>query len=209
MNNFEQFSHMMSRYLEERGCEVRLETDISKLSRSTEEPQPLCGSKLKAIDMDAFAKKGYRKIVLPDSKTEDDAINTADAFLVNNENKWYFVEFKDAKLGNSKTSVLKKAYSNIFAVLDVLYTTWRTEAGYKGFDYENPVEFIRSNVIYILVFSAAKNPQHVIQLRNHQLKGENYLPEFMKRLPGYIYLDAFAVTELVFDGKFARDFCYE
>lgn len=208
MTNFEQFSNMMNRYLEERGYAVQLEADISKLSQSTEEETPLCRSKLKAINMDVFAKRAYRKIILPDSKTEDDAINTADAFLINRDNDWYFIEFKDAKLGNAKASVLKKAYSNVYAVLDILYAMQRTKARYDGFDYENPVEFMRQNVTYVLVFSAAKNPQHVIQLKNHQLKGEKYLPGFMERLPGYIYKDAYAMTEINFDGGFAKQLTY-
>lgn len=208
MTNFEQFSNIMNQYLEGRGYTVQLETNISKLSQSTEEETPLCRSKLKAINMDAFAKKAYRKIILPDSKTEDDAINTADAFLINRDNEWYFIEFKDARLGNAKASVLKKAYSNVYAVLDVLYTMQRTKVRYDGFDYENPVEFMRHNVTYVLVFSSAKNPQHVIQLKNHQLKGEKYLPVFMERLPGYIYKDAYAMTEINFDGEFARQITY-
>lgn len=208
MTNFEQFSHMMRAYLQERGYTVPIEADTAKLSLSTEEKTPLCKSKLRAIDMDAFAKKGYRKIVLPDSKTEDDAINTADAFLINHDNDWYFIEFKDAKLGNAKASVLKKAYSNVYAVLDILYAMQQTSARYEEFDYANPVEFMRHNVTYVLVFSAAKNPQHVIQLRNHQLKGEKYLPVFMERLSGYIYKDAYAMTEIIFDNAFARQFAY-
>lgn len=208
MTNFEQFSNMMSQYLEERGYPVAIVEDISKLSQSTEEEAPLCRSKLKAIDMDAFARKAYRKIILSDSKTEDDVINTADAFFINHDNEWYFIEFKDAKLGDEKSSVLKKAYSNVYAVLDILYAMKRTRARYDGFDYENPVEFMRHNVTYVLVFSAAKNPQHVIQLKNYQLKGEKYLPVFMERLPGYIYKDAYAMTEINFDGGFAKQLTY-
>ena len=208
MTNFEQFSNMMGQYLKERGYIVPIEADISKLSQSAEEEEPLCRSKLKAIDMDAFAKKAYRKIILHDSKTEDDAINTADAFLINRDNEWYFIEFKDSKLGNAKSSVLKKAYSNVYAVLDILYTMQRTKARYNGFDYENPVEFMRNNVTYVLVFSSTKNPQHVIQLKNHHLKGEKYLPVFMQRLPGYIYKDAYAMTEINFDGGFAKQLTY-
>lgn len=199
---------MMSEYLKERGYSVPIESDTSKLSQSTEEEEPLCKSRLEAIDMDAFAKKGYRKIILPDSETEDDAINTADAFLVNHENNWYFIEFKDGILGNAKESVLKKAYSNVYAVLDILYAMQHTKERYAGFDYGNPMEFVRHNVTFVLVFSSAKNPKHVIQFRNHQLKGEKYLPIFMERLPGYIYKDAYAMTEIMFDGEFAKQFTY-
>lgn len=109
---------------------------------------------------------------------------------------------------NAKSSVLKKAYSNVYAVLDILYAMHETKARYEGFDYENPVEFMRRNVTYVLVFSSAKNPQHVTQLKNHLLKGEKYLPVFMERLPGYIYKDAYAMTEIIFDSAFAKQFTY-
>lgn len=76
------------------------------------------------------------------------------------------------------------------------------------FDYENPIKFFQTHVKYILVFRASKNPGHVQQLKNHRLKNEKYLPEFMKRLEGYIYKEAYAVSEEVFDYTFARKFVY-
>lgn len=47
-----------------------------------------------------------------------------------------------------------------------------------------------------------------MQLKNHRLKHEHYLPEFMKRLEGYIYKEAYAVTEDVFEHTFLRDFAF-
>ena len=52
------------------------------------------------------------------------------------------------------------------------------------------------------------NPHHAMQLKNHRLKHEHYLPEFMKRLEGYIYKEAYAVTEDVFEHTFLRDFAF-
>lgn len=208
MNHFEQFAGMMDRYLTDRGYKIEIKTDLCTASYSTESKRSLCGSRLTVVDMDRFAKKGYRKIILPDSASEDDSVNTADAFLINGENKWYFVEFKDAKLSNSKASVLKKAYSNVYAVLDVLYAMDRNGEGYQDFDYADPVQFIRNHVSYVLVFCACKNPRDMIQMKNHRQKGEKYLPEFMKRLQGYIYKEAYAVTETVFEYEFVRHFRY-
>lgn len=53
-------------------------------------------------------QKGIPEIILPDSLSEADSINTADAFLINKCDEWYFVEFKDAKMSNAKTGVLKR-----------------------------------------------------------------------------------------------------
>lgn len=128
--------------------------------------------------------------------------------MINKDNVWYFIEFKYAKLGNAKLSVLKKAYSNAYAVMDVLFSMKGTRYEYKEFDYNNPIRFFQENVIYILVFSEKDNPQHVIQMRNYRYKNQNYLPEFMSRLQGYIYKEAFAVTESVFTNLFLTNFSY-
>lgn len=208
MNNFDAFKELLEQYLTERGYPNPLISDIERTSYSDEMKQSLCISSLRVIDMDKFAKKGYRKIILPGSVSEDESINTADAFLVNKDNVWYFVEFKYAKLGNAKASVLKKAYSNVYAVMDVLFSMRGTGYEYKGFDYNNPIRFFQENVIYILVFSEKDNPQHVMQMRNYRYKNQNYLPEFMSRLQGYIYKEAFAVTESVFANSFLKNFSY-
>lgn len=208
MNNFDAFEKLLEQYLIEKGYPVSLVSDIRSTSYSDEIKKSLCISSLRVIDMDKFAKKRYRKVILPGSVSEDDSINTADAFLINKDNVWYFIEFKYAKLGNAKLSVLKKAYSNAYAVMDVLFSMKGTRYEYKGFDYNNPIRFFQENVIYILVFSEKDNPQHVIQMRNYRYKNQNYLPEFMSRLQGYIYKEAFAVTESVFTNSFLTNFSY-
>jgi len=210
MSNFQTFKTLMEQYLAGRGYTRSLSSSIEEASYSSACQDSLCKSDLEVINMDCFAKKGYRKIILSDSLSEDDSINTADAFMVNKDNEWYFIEFKYAKISNnsSKVRVLKKAYSNAYAVMDVLYSMKDTEYVYKGFDYENPVDFFRNRVNYILVFSEKDNPSHVIQMRNYKYKNENYLPEFMARLKGYIYKEAYAMTESVFEKNFLNSFCY-
>lgn len=208
MSNLEKFTDMMEAYLERGGCGVSLVSDITDTSFNSEEGESLCKSSMRVLDMDRFAKRGYRRIILPDSQTEDDSINTADAFMINRDNEWYFIEFKDAKLGNSKHSILKKAYSNVYAVLDVLFEMKGQEEAYLQFTYENPVDFIHKHVTYILVFSGAKNPQDAKQMLNHKLVKGKYLPEFMKRLQGYIYKEAYAVTEDEFERDFLARFNY-
>lgn len=208
MSNLEKFANMMEAYLKRNGCVENLVSDISNTSYSSEVDASLCNSSMTVIDMDRFAKRGYRRIILPGSQTEDDSINTADAFMINRDNQWYFIEFKDARLGNSKHSILKKAYSNVYAVLDVLYEMKEQEEAYLQFSYENPIDFIHKNVTYILVFSGKKNPQDAKQMLNYKLIKGKYLPEFMKRLQGYIYKEAYAVTEDEFEKGFLTHFNY-
>jgi hypothetical protein len=209
MNNFERFVNMMNRFLERNGHQLDITTSIRQASYNSEDKVSLCVSELPVIDMDKFARQGYRKIILPQSIKEADTINTADAFFINCDNEWYLVEFKDAKLGNStKTSVLKKAYSNLYAIFDILYFMSSTDDRYPGFAYDAPTEFVRNHVSYILVFSSSKNKSHILQEKNHRLKGESYVPEFMMRLPGYIFRDAYAMSELNFEKDFLKKFRY-
>ncbi len=208
MTKLEKFTSMMEAYLGRNGFDTELASDISTTSRNTETGVSLCSSSMRVIDMDRFARQGYRKIILPVSETEDDSINTADAFMINRNNEWYFVEFKDAKLGNSKQSILKKAYSNLYAVLDVLYEMKKEKEAYPDFPYEDPIHFIQEHVTYILVFSGAKNPLDAEQMLNYIKIRKKYLPIFMKRLQGYIYKEAYAVTEDEFVKNFLTHFYY-
>lgn len=208
MTKLEKFTSMMEAYLGRNGFDTELASDISTTSRNTETGVSLCSSSMRVIDMDRFARQGYRKIILPVSETEDDSINTADAFMINRNNEWYFVEFKDAKLGNSKQSILKKAYSNLYAVLDVLYEMKKEKEAYPDFPYEDPIHFIQEHVTYILVFSGAKNPLDAEQMLNYIKIRKKYLPIFMKRLQGYIYKEAYAVTEDEFEKNFLTHFYY-
>ena len=208
MNNLEKFTDMMEAYLKRKGYAEKLGSDISNTSLNYEAGASLCNSKMAVIDMDRFAKKGYRRIILPASCTEDDSINTADAFMINKDNEWYFVEFKDAKLGNSKHSILKKAYSNLYAVLDVLFEMRKQPEAYLQFSYDNPVDFVHKHVTYILVFSGSKNPLDAEQVLNHIKIKKKYCPKFMNRLQGYIYKEAYAVTEDEFEKSFLANFKY-
>lgn len=208
MNNFNNFVGLLDRYLEDKGYPIKISSDMQEVSFNSDEGTSLVKIKIPVVDMDCFAKKAYRRIKLPNSLKERDSINTADAFLIDKMNEWYFIEFKDAVISSSKYSVLKKAYSNAYAIMDFLYTMKEKKQEYSLFDYDNPIAFFQTNVRYLLVFSGSKNPHHVQQLKNHRLKKENYLPEFMERLQGYIYKEAYAVTEEVFEHTFIKNFMF-
>lgn len=96
----------------------------------------------------------------------------------------------------------------MYAIMDVLFSMRGTKYEYGGFDYSNPMQFIQNNVRYILVFSEADNKRETMQMINHKQKNEKYLPEFMRRLQGYIYKEAYAMTETVFMHSFVRNFCF-
>ena len=68
--------------MEQYGYSLNICSDMLTASFSSESGESLVNNMLPVIDMDMFAKKAYRKIVLPLSVSEDDSINTADAFLI-------------------------------------------------------------------------------------------------------------------------------
>ena len=165
---------------------------------------------LDVVDMDLIAKRGYRFI--KNARGEGNIVNTADAFIISRSNDWYFIEFKDReiKADNSglKNSVLKKAYSNWYMLLDILYFMYENGKAHSAFTYENPVKFAKEHVHYILVCSTDKNPTVYQQIKNHDLIGETYTPLFMQRLKDYMFKDAFVYTETFLERKFVRCFNY-
>ena len=97
MSKFDDFMKLMNQYMSYHGFSLEICSDMRLTSYSGESKVSLVDSDVRVMDMDVFAKKAYRKIILPDSLSEADSINTADAFLINKCDEWYFVEFKDAK----------------------------------------------------------------------------------------------------------------
>ena len=71
--------------------------------------------------MDEIAHKMYRVIRNHDSKKDDESLASADVFVINLEDIWYFIEFKNQKISKAKDSVTKKAYQNWFWLVDILY----------------------------------------------------------------------------------------
>lgn len=217
MNKFDEFKVMVTKYLEENGIELNILSNLHDTSKNDADKSNIaylyCGAKdLEVIDMDIIAKKAYKDIKHA-KNVSNNFINTADAFLINKDNEWYFIEFKDAVIKSDndklKSNVLRKAYSNWYMVLDVLYNMKEKSTVYKGFDFENPIEFAKKHVYYIVVCSEAKNPNVYIQIKNSELIGEKYTPLFMQRLKDYLFKDAYLYTEKNLEKSFIDKFAYE
>lgn len=215
MNNFETFHDIVDKYLKNHGVSLGIITNLHDASINDADKKNIRyvynGAKdLDVVDMDKIAKKGYKIIKGADGK--DNIINTADAFLVNKEDEWFFVEFKDAevKADNSslKNSVLKKAYSNWYMLLDVLYLMREKGEIYSKFNFDNPIQFAKEHVHYILVCSEDKNYNTYMQIKNNSLQGKRYTPLFMQRLKDYLFKDAYVYTEQFFEREFVNQFAY-
>ena len=171
------------------------------------------GEELDVIDMDRIAKNQYKNLRVTEKCDSDinDIVNTSDGFVIDRNNKWYFIEFKDSQIKNNKDSlknnVIKKAYGNWYMLLDILYNSDENKR-YKMFDYENPVKFARENVIYILVCSSSKNPGVYTQIKNYSYNNEKYTPGFMRKLKEYLFEDAYVYTEIEFERDFVKKFEY-
>lgn len=202
MNNYAQIKHIIEQYIEKNGFDTDIESSIKETSYDKTNNSYLCdfGEDFKVIDMDVIAKDVYGKIY-PSGKTR----STADAFFVLENGQWYFVEFKNSKIDNTKLKykVQLKAYENLHMLFDILYEMKELldELGCV----ENPIDFIRKNVIYILVCSEEKNIREAGYIRNSKRIKEQYVPGFLEELNSSIFKEAYVLTEEFFRREFVEN----
>lgn len=217
MSNFEELKRLLLKYFQENTIdEVSYVSNLHEVSiNDSKDGTPVVyvynGKKdLEVLDMDKIAQKGYKKI--KGVKSVDSTINTADAFIINQENEWYFIEFKDSKLSGGKSTlkdnIIKKAYSNWYMMLDLLYEMREQLEPYSEFDFDNPIRFAKEHVSYILVCSMEKNPNIYTQIKNEKYLGRHYTIPFMQRLKDYLFKDAYVYTEDFFEREFVDRFQY-
>lgn len=146
-NNFIEFATLISDYLL---CDIQSEELFSNFhDASIDDSNKNCviyvyeGKKdLQVLDMDQIAKNGYKK--KKGAEDKDSIINTADAFIISNNNQWFFIEFKNSKMNDVskslKDNIIKKAYSNWYMLLDIIFSMNDLGKKYSGFDYSNPID---------------------------------------------------------------------
>ncbi len=214
MNNFEKISRIFEDYSKSHNVDLpdNFISDLIKTSYDSEGKQSVYTDtthNLNVLDMDVFAKDVYYHIY--GDKKSDNIFNSPDAFLINDRNHWFFIEFKNspitAKNAKLKSNIIKKAFCVMFSMIDVLFEKRTNDT---GFDYENPLSFFRANVTYILVCSNDKNP--TVAQRNIQTRQAygcyHYTPDFMQKLASYLFCDAYVYTEKYFEEEFVKKFKY-
>ena len=118
MSNFEELKQLLFEYFQKNDIgEISCISNLHEASiNDPKNGDPVVyvynGKKdLEILDMDEIAQKGYKK--LKKVKSADSIINTADVFIISQENQWYFIEFKDSKLSGGKSglkdNIIKKA----------------------------------------------------------------------------------------------------
>ena len=68
---------------------------------------------MQVIDMDEIAHNAYRVARYPESVKEADSLASADAFVINADNMWYFIEFKNQEITKAKDSVTKQVSGSL------------------------------------------------------------------------------------------------
>ena len=159
--------------------------------------------------MDDIARDAVRKLKFPGSKWYKDSPASVDAFLIDENNKWYFIEFKNQKISNAKIKCVEKSYANIYWLFDIFY-----EMHNNGFDinfnYGAPNDFIKNNCEFILVIYNDSDPLQINKIREAK-KANLPMPEgtdFLLKLENYVFNKASVMDEEQFDRDFVRRFKY-
>lgn len=216
MTNYDQIKEILKQFSDKYVTRIIMESKMSDVSedkaasKRTEKKVLLYEDNRKdmqVIDMDEIAHKAYRVARYPESVKEDDSLASADAFVINADNMWYFIEFKNQEITKAKDSVTKKAYQNWYWLVDVL-REMKDTIQYNNFNYEDPISFARENVVYILVVSQEKNYNNVKKMHDCKLAGQKFLPQYMEKLEKYTFKETYVYTPEMFEQKFVKKFEY-
>ena len=216
MTNYDQIKEILKQFSDKYVTRIIIESKMSDVSedkaasKRTEKKVLLYEDNRKdmqVIDMDEIAHKAYRVARYPESVKEDDSLASADAFVINADNMWYFIEFKNQEITKAKDSVTKKAYQNWYWLVDVL-REMKDTIQYNNFNYEDPISFARENVTYILVVSQEKNYNNVKKMHDCKLAGQKFLPQYTEKLEKYTFKETYVYTPEMFEQKFVKKFEY-
>ena len=216
MTNYDQIKEILKQFSDKYVTKIIIESKMSDVSedkaasKRTEKKVLLYEDNrmdMQVIDMDEIAHKAYRVARYPESVKEDDSLASADAFVINADNIWYFIEFKNQEITKAKDSVTKKAYQNWYWLVDVL-REMKDTIQYNNFNYEDPISFARENVTYILVVSQEKNYNNVKKMHDCKLAGQKFLPQYMEKLEKYTFKETYVYTPEMFEQKFVKKFEY-
>lgn len=213
MTNYDQIKAVINEFADSYGQKAEIEASLSEISVNDVDSKNVKmlyeteRKNMKVIAMDEVAHNVFRVARFPESNKDSDSPASADGFVINENNEWYFIEFKDQKISKAKESVIKKAYQNWHWLVDILYEM-RDRHLYDTFNYENPIAFAKTNVVYILVVSEDKNYSEIDKIRKCILAGQKFQPEYMKKLEKYIFKDAYVYTPQLLEREFVKKFKY-
>ena len=210
MSNYEVFCETVSQFFEKNGISFEMQLTIHDASLNDEGKQYLYNGKydkFPVVSMDAIAQDGYHLLKeIPADRERN--INTVDAFCIDVEGEWYFIEFKDCKIsGNRKKlrdNIDKKGMANWLMMQDIFFSIGEEKCS-NLIDLRNPCEFARKKITYILVFDGLKDPYSYEKVREMDKQGKHYTPNCMNKFKDYFFKDAYAYTVEFFEQRFLKE----
>lgn len=210
-NTYSDIISILDDYNKSHNLSTTIEEKLSDASYDSEHNRHFVSSisDLNTISMDNIAHDIVRLVAKPDSKWDNDSPASVDSFLIDNNGKWYFIEFKNQKINKTKYKCIEKSYANIFWLVEILLEMQK-KYRINGFDYENPLSYFKENCIFILVIG---NECDDISLQKYReaKKAKLALPEnceFMQKLETYVFNKAYIYNETQFDEIFVKTFQY-
>lgn len=203
MSNYLDFKEKLEAYFKSNGIIINIETTLKDSSYNEKGNNYLYTGKknLSVISMDSVAQEGYKALL----KANGRPLNSVDAFLVDNNGEWFFIEFKDCKISTKKDNIEKKGMANLLMLMDVMLDS--SSGLLEG--YSNPFIFAREKITYILVCSREKDPYSYDQIRICDNLNQKYTPQCLEKLKYYFFKDAYVYTEEYFERRFVNNFAYD
>lgn len=214
MNNYNVIKGIFEQYALNHGYRLEVESNLHDISINKSDKAKVSylyddtHKNEVAIDLDKIAHDVYRLVKIPDSRLEEDSCASADCMLIDCKGEWFLIEFKDQDISKKsvRDSVTKKAYQNWHWILDILYEM-KNSINSEFFDFENPINFAKEHVTYILVMNPDKNSFNMVRKMHESiLAGEWYTVPYMKKLSKYIFKDAYVLTPDYFEKYFVKKF---
>lgn len=206
---------LLNEYGRIKGYNVNVESDLQTTSQDTTKGYSFSFSENhKIIDMDIVAHQILVPQYFNGSTAEHLAQKSVDAFMISKKGTWYFIEFKNQKIGKAKDSANQKAYQNLYWLINIIFEMRENGRLLNGFDYDNPTKFVKENCKYYLVlgknFVSEELSQEMEKYKQATL-AKMPLPQkhsllFMQKLANYVYKDAKVFEETVFDEAFVKRF---
>ena len=151
------------------------------------------------LSCDYIAQRIYRKILWPESNKYEDSVASVDACIAPRDDILVFIEFKDQSIDRSKNEVRKKGIENWYMLMDMIFSSYSSSNPNEYHDIiepilDNPTQYARNSIRYVLVFSADKDPKSAEKVREQRKAKGKYVPPFMEKIRRHWFVEAYAVT---------------
>ena len=150
------------------------------------------------IDMDTIKLDEltqYKQHLLP-MKENFNSLCGVDAICINNQNEWFFIEFKNCDIKNNskaRKSIRKKMIESIWYVFFLYSISGENTTSLFSGDI---TKFARENINYVIVGSQTKNTHYQLNIQAAESVGKHYTPPGFEQFKGYYFKDVYMLTEL-------------